>query len=277
MKISVDSLKPFSRTSAIRSNSSPPRARARRPAGSPAPRRPRRAPRRARRCSRRARSSRRRGTARRRSGSRSAAGGRPAWSRWKPTAHSVSAAGSDPTIITSSPIVLITRASSGSVPSTASTNRSTASTASSSPSSSVSRVYPVRSANAIATRIRPRSTRVALEVGLHVADDVLLDEVLQVALVDLVHHGRGQRQQLAREREHLLGGLDAGGARAHQRLVHVQVEQPHLGVGDPRHRLPVDPHQLQQRDQRKAGLEHRAPRSVGAARPMPIGARPAPG
>ena len=64
--------------------------------------------------------------------------GRSACRRWKPTAQSVSAAGSEPTIIASSPIVLITRASSGSVASTASTNRSTASTAVSSPSSSVS-------------------------------------------------------------------------------------------------------------------------------------------
>ena len=61
-------------------------------------------------------------------------------SSWKPTAQSVSAAGSEPTTMTSSPIVLMIRASSGSVFSTASTKRSTASTASSSPSSSVSRV-----------------------------------------------------------------------------------------------------------------------------------------
>ncbi len=39
--------------------------------------------------------------------------------------------------------------------------------------------------------------RLAVEIGLHVADHVLLDEVLQVALMDLVHHRRGQRQQLA--------------------------------------------------------------------------------
>ena len=39
---------------------------------------------------------------------------------------------------------------------------------------------------------------------------------------------------------------------AHQRLVDVEVEQPHLGVGDLRHRLPVDAHQLQERRQRES-------------------------
>ena len=63
--------------------------------------------------------------------------GRSSNRRWKPTAQSVSACTSWPTIITSSPIVLITRASSGSVSVTASTKRSTNESASSSPSSSV--------------------------------------------------------------------------------------------------------------------------------------------
>src|SRR5215211_7816717 len=45
--------------------------------------------------------------------------GRPTCRSWKPTAHPVSAAGSDPTTITSSPMVLMMRASSGSVSSTA--------------------------------------------------------------------------------------------------------------------------------------------------------------
>jgi hypothetical protein len=66
--------------------------------------------------------------------------GRSRWSIWKPTAQSARAEGSDPTTITSSPIVLITRASSGRVFTTASTKRSTTSSASSSPASSVSRV-----------------------------------------------------------------------------------------------------------------------------------------
>ena len=66
--------------------------------------------------------------------------GRSVNSRWKPTAQSVSACTSCPTIITSSPIVLTTRASSGSVFVTASMKRSTYDSASSSPSSSVKRV-----------------------------------------------------------------------------------------------------------------------------------------
>ncbi len=66
--------------------------------------------------------------------------GRSVASAWKPTAQSTSADVSVPTTITSSPIVLITRASSGSVSVTRSTKRSTTSSASSSPTSSVSRV-----------------------------------------------------------------------------------------------------------------------------------------
>ena len=149
------------------------------------------------------------------------------------------------------------RASSGSVTSTASTNRSTASTASTSPSSSVSRVYPARSAKAIATRRRPEVDRVAVEVGLHVADDVLLDEVLEVALVDLVHDRRGQRQQLAGSATPSARPISTPVAPdAHQRLVDVEVKQPHLGVGDLRDRLAVDAHELEQGDQRKPGVEH---------------------
>ena len=89
-------------------------------------------------------------------------------------------------------------------------------------------------------------------VGLHVADDVLLDEVLQEALVDVVHDRRGQRQQVARQALHLLGHLEAGHAVADQRLVDVEVEQPDLGVGDLGERLAVDAHELQERDQREA-------------------------
>ena len=88
------------------------------------------------------------------------------------------------------------------------------------------------------------------------ADDVLLDEVLQEALVDVVHDRRGERQQLARQALHLLGHLQPGHAVAHQRLVDVEVEEPHLGVGDLRQRLAVDAHELQERDQREAGGEH---------------------
>ena len=37
--------------------------------------------------------------------------------------------------------------------------------------------------------------------------------------------------------------------------MHVEVEEPDLGVGDPADRLRVDAHQLEQRDERKARLE----------------------
>ena len=56
---------------------------------------------------------------------------------------------------------------------------------------------------------------------------------------------------------HLLGHLQARDAVAHQRLVDVEVEQPHLGVGDLRERLAVDADELQERDQREAGGQHR--------------------
>ena len=95
------------------------------------------------------------------------------------------------------------------------------------------------------------------QLDLHVADHVLLDEVLQEALVDVVHDRRGQRQQVAREVLHLLGHLQPGHAVAHQRLVHVDVEQAHLGVGDLRERLPVDAHELEEGDEREARVEHR--------------------
>src|SRR5919201_101943 len=39
--------------------------------------------------------------------------------------------------------------------------------------------------------------RVAVDVHLHVADDVLLREVLEVVLVDVVHDRRRQREQTA--------------------------------------------------------------------------------
>ena len=49
-----------------------------------------------------------------------------------------------------------------------------------------------------------------------------------------------------------------GDARAHQRLVHVEVKQPHLGVGDLRHRLAVDAHELEQGDEREARAQSTA-------------------
>ena len=68
--------------------------------------------------------------------------------------------------------------------------------------------------------------------------------------------GERERQQLAREPLHLLGHLQPGDAVAHQRLVHVEVEQAHLGVGDLGERLAVDADELQEGDEREAGGEH---------------------
>ncbi len=99
--------------------------------------------------------------------------------------------------------------------------------------------------------------RVVAEIGLHVADHVLLDELREQTAVEVVHERRREREDLAREPLHLLGDLHARDARAHQRLVHVQVDQAHLGVGDLGDRLPVDAHQLQERGQGQARVEHR--------------------
>ena len=99
---------------------------------------------------------------------------------------------------------------------------------------------------------------IVLEVHLHVADHVLLDEVLEVALMDVVHDRRGERQEIARQVLHLLGHLQAWDAVAHQRLVHVEVEQAGLGVGDLGQRLSIHARELEERDQREAGVEHDA-------------------
>ena len=92
------------------------------------------------------------------------------------------------------------------------------------------------------------------------ADDVLVEEVLEEALVDVVHDRRGERQQLAREALHLLRHLEVRHAVVDQRLVDVEVEEPDLGVGDPRQRLPVDAHELEEGDEREARLA--APRAM---------------
>ena len=55
-----------------------------------------------------------------------------------------------------------------------------------------------------------------------------------------------------------------GDAVAHQRLVDVEVEEPHLGVGDLRQRLAVDAHELQEGDEREAGARARRRRSAAA-------------
>ena len=70
------------------------------------------------------------------------------------------------------------------------------------------------------------------QLCLHVPDHVLLDEVRQVAVVDVAHERHHERDQLAHQLLHLLGDLHARHALAHQRLVHVQMDQAHLRVGD---------------------------------------------
>jgi hypothetical protein len=96
-----------------------------------------------------------------------------------------------------------------------------------------------------------------LALGLEVPDDVLLDEVVEEALVQVIHDGGRERQQVTREALHLLGHLQAGDAVADQRLVDVEVEQPDLGVRDLLDRLPVDAHELEEGDEREARAEHR--------------------
>ena len=96
-----------------------------------------------------------------------------------------------------------------------------------------------------------------LGVDLEVADHVLLDEVREEALVEVVHDRRRERQQVARQALHLLGHLQARDAVADQRLVHVEMEQAHLGVGDRPQRLSVDAHELQEGDGRQAGVDDR--------------------
>ncbi len=98
---------------------------------------------------------------------------------------------------------------------------------------------------------------VARAVELEVPDHVLADEVLQHALVHAVHDRRGQREQVRGHALHLLGDLEPRHAVAHQRLVHVEVEELDLGVGDLRQRLPVHAHELQEGDEREARVEHR--------------------
>ena len=55
---------------------------------------------------------------------------------------------------------------------------------------------------------------------------------------------------------HLLGHLQLRDAVADHRFVDVEVEEAHLGVGDPPQRLHVDADQLQEGDEREAGGEH---------------------
>ncbi len=103
----------------------------------------------------------------------------------------------------------------------------------------------------------PRLRSALGEVGLHVPDHVLLDEVAEQPVVHVAQQRHDERDQLARQPLHLLGDLHVGHALAHQRLVHVQVDQPHLGFGDLRDRLPVHARELQERHRRQPRVEHR--------------------
>jgi len=95
-------------------------------------------------------------------------------------------------------------------------------------------------------RDRPGRFAIQTEVGLHVADHVLLEVVPQVALVDVVGQRGHRREEPLGQGTHLLGHLERRHPVIDQRLVHVEVEETHLGLGDPPHRLRVDPDQLQQ-------------------------------
>ncbi len=96
-----------------------------------------------------------------------------------------------------------------------------------------------------------------LRITLQVTDNVLLDEVGEEALVQVVHDRSRQRQQVAREVLHLLGHLQPGNAVADQGLVHVEMKEPDLGVGDRPQRLAVDAHELQEGDGRQPGIDDR--------------------
>ena len=92
------------------------------------------------------------------------------------------------------------------------------------------------------------------------ADDVLLEEEAQVAVVEVLGQRRRQRQHVGREVADLLSHLQLRHAVADHRLVDVEVDEAHLGVGDAAHRLDVDADQLQEGDQREARRQH--PRAV---------------
>ena len=102
--------------------------------------------------------------------------------------------------------------------------------------------------------LRPERRR--SQLALHVADDVLLEEEAQVTRVQVVDHRRGQGQQVAGQLPHLLGHLQLRHAVADQRFMHVEVKEPHLGVGDAPQRLGVDADELQEGDEWEASGEH---------------------
>ena len=184
--------------------------------------------------------------------------GRVACSTWKPTAQSTRAAGSEPTIITSSPIVLMIARVVG------------------------ERVLDVldealHRADRLLVALLLGQPRVAGEVGEG-------DRHAQPAEVERAR--RSSRSvsmwpitscstKCARKRWwtwSIIGEASGSSSRAspsissaisrpghavaHERLVDVEVEQAHLGVGDLRQRLAVDADELQEGDQREARAEH---------------------
>jgi hypothetical protein len=65
-----------------------------------------------------------------------------------------------------------------------------------------------------------------------------------------------QRQDVSRQLPHLLRHFQLRHGIADHRFVHVEMEEAHLRLGDPPHRLRVDADQLQEGHERKAGCEH---------------------
>jgi hypothetical protein len=153
------------------------------------------------------------------------------------TAHSVSAAASGETTITSSPIVHVERLDVPLLLGVA------------------GEAGEVDEAEGDPHVAKLHFGRIHGRVALHVADDVLLDEITQVALVQVLRQRRRQRQDVGRQLPHLLRHFQLRHGVADQRFVDVEVKEAHLGVGDPPHRLRVDAHQLQEGDERKAGGE----------------------
>ncbi len=179
--------------------------------------------------------------------------GRSVWSAWKPTAQSTSALRSVPTTITSSPIVLITRALSGSV-------------------SETMLDEPLDHLQRLLLAHLLGQARVPREVGeadrhphpaqggvvgdeLEVADDVLLEEVPQQPRADRLHDRPGQREQLARRGRSAPRPSPARARRRGSSARGREVEKPDLRVGDLGERLAVHAHDLQEGDERQPGVQ----------------------
>ncbi len=83
-------------------------------------------------------------------------------------------------------------------------------------------------------------------------NDVLIDVVHQHAPMQLLKQRRRKRQQSLRHSQHRGRHLLRGPAGSHQRLVQVQVHEPHLRVRNLADRLSVNPNHLRQCLSRKA-------------------------